>query len=762
MAAALRSRDRMLMMDKVPLFTIFTPTYNRAGTLQRPYESLRRQTLRDFEWLVIDDGSTDSTRELVESWQREADFTVRYEWQENGGKAAAWNRALGLARGEFFVCLDSDDECVPRALENFKDVWESIPAGERNRFSGVTALVRDQNGAPVGPDLPTSPLDCTHPEVAFRIKLFHETWQCYRTEVTKNYPFELIPGYRNCITEGVVINRLSVAYIQRHVNQRLRIYHTENHEGVGEHLSCGVSARAGLKHAPGIRATHLSLLRYQFRWLPYAPLRFYKAAANYVRFSWMQGISARAQLGELGSRRARALWLAALPAAIGLRLNDRLAGRRARREKASAPLRGPILYVTYDGLMEPLGQSQVLPYLRGLAGEFSFTILSFEKRRDWTDRQRRQRLQEQLVKAGIKWIPLRYHKRPSAPATAFDIAHGFMRATGFALRRSPKIVHVRGYVPGVIGLALKYLTGARLIFDMRGFWPDEKVDAGAWRHGSGVYRAAKWFEKRLLKRADVVVSLTQAGVEAMRKFPYLRDRNVRFEVIPTCADLELFRPTDRTHGHARQRFVLGYAGSVGTFYLFDEVLECFKELLKLRPEARLLVLNRGDHDYVQARIRACGVAIDRVELHSVEYREVPEWMRRMDAAAFFVKPMFSKKSSAPTRLGEFLGCGIPCLVNAGVGDMDQVVSREHAGVVMPEFSPEARRAAVRELLALCTEEGARARCVEAARRHFSLQQGAEAYRNIYLDLGGRRRATAATKPMSPVQELEYDQELLNQ
>ncbi|HEV2248833.1 MAG TPA: glycosyltransferase, partial [Terriglobia bacterium] len=254
----------------------------------------------------------------------------------------------------------------------------------------------------------------------------------------------------------------------------------------------------------------------------------------------------------------------------------------------------PVLYITYDGLMEPLGRSQVLPYLRGLAGDFSITVMSFEKPQDWADRERRQELQKELDRARIEWIPLRYHKWPSVPATAFDAAHGILRGARFALRRSPRIVHVRGYVPGVIGLALKRAMGMRLLFDMRGFWPDEKVDGGAWRRDSGVYRAAKWFEKRLLQRADAVVSLTQAAVEVMREFTYLRTRDVSFEVIPTCTDLELFRPADATNVGKRCGFVLGYVGSVGTFYLFDEVLECFKELLKMRPEARLLVLNRGD------------------------------------------------------------------------------------------------------------------------------------------------------------------------
>ncbi|HEV2245356.1 MAG TPA: hypothetical protein VGW37_01770, partial [Terriglobia bacterium] len=134
--------------------------------------------------------------------------------------------------------------------------------------------------------------------------------------------------------------------------------------------------------------------------------------------------------------------------------------------------------------------------------------------------------------------------------------------------------------------------------------------------------------------------------------------------------------------------------------------------------------------------------------------EVPEAMRRMDAAAFFIKPVFSKKSSAPTRLGEFLGCGVPCLVNAGVGDMDSVVSRARAGIVMPEFSPEARRAAVRELLALCADGGTQVRCVEAARRHFSLERGVEAYRKIYLEMGDPGRAREMAKPGGAVRELE--------
>ena len=395
------------------------------------------------------------------------------------------------------------------------------------------------------------------------------------------------------------------------------------------------------------------------------------------------------------------------------------------------------LYITYDGLLEPLGQSQVLPYLRGLAGDWAITVMSFEKPQDWQDLKRRQAVREQLDQAGIEWKPLRYHKRPSVPATAFDIVHGVIRGLGIAVRRKPGIVHVRSYVPGVMGLALKKVAGARFIFDMRGFWPDEKVDAGAWRCGSRVYRTAKWIEKKLLQKADVVVSLTQAGVSEMQKFPYLQNRKVRFEVIPTCTDLELFRPAQFHNGRERQGFVLGYVGSVGTFYLFGEGLECFLELLKQRADASLLIVKRGGHDYIRARLKAFGVPSEKVQLHSAEYGEVPEYIRKMDAGAFFIRPTFSKKSSAPTRLGEFLGCGVPCLVNAGVGDVDAVVSSHGVGVVMREFTAQARRASVHELLKLCEDRTTASRCVDAARRRFSLEEGVASYRRIYRDLAGQ-------------------------
>src|SRR5260370_21551906 len=141
------------------VFTVFTPTYNRASTLPRVYESLKAQTFRDFEWLIVDDGSADNTREVVEKWQGEAAFPVRYIYQRNQGKPAAYNRAVQEARGELFLFIDSDDACFPQALERLKFHWDNIPAERRAKFSAVTVLCEDQHGQLCGEGFPHDGLD---------------------------------------------------------------------------------------------------------------------------------------------------------------------------------------------------------------------------------------------------------------------------------------------------------------------------------------------------------------------------------------------------------------------------------------------------------------------------------------------------------------------------------------------------------------------------------------------------------------------------
>ena len=390
---------------------------------------------------------------------------------------------------------------------------------------------------------------------------------------------------------------------------------------------------------------------------------------------------------------------------------------------------GAVLYITYDGVMEPLGQSQVLAYLEKLASNRPIHLISFEKASDRLKTSEWEILRQRIAASGIQWHPLTYHKRPTALATAWDIGVGIITGLWLVLRYRFRIVHARSYVPSVIALVIKRLTGVQYVFDMRGFWADERVDGGLWPRIGHMYRVAKWFERRFLLGADHVVSLTNAAVRIMKGFDYLQGRMPPFTVISTCADLTRFKPADNPVSNSS--FVLGYVGTAGTWYLFDEVATSVAALLRLKPDAQFLVVNRGEHDYIRQRLQAAGVPESAIEVTSAAHAEVPALMARMDAGIFFIKPAYSKQASAPTKLAEFLGCGIPCLGNVGVGDMAEILRDNRVGAAIERFDTESLREGLVRLLALVEDPETKQRCVKTASKHFSLDEGVERYELLY-------------------------------
>lgn len=359
-------------------------------------------------------------------------------------------------------------------------------------------------------------------------------------------------------------------------------------------------------------------------------------------------------------------------------------------------------------------------------------LVSFEKQEDWNDLKRRKSLATDIARAGIYWIPLRYHKRPSSLATAFDIGMGCAVAAFLSIKYRIAIVHSRSYVASIPALLLKMLLGVRFVFDMRGFWADERVERGIWPTRNRMYRVAKWFERKFFSNADVVVSLTHAGVNKIRHFDYLKGHVPRCEVITTCTDLDVFTPL--LPRSSTTVFTLGYVGSTDTAYLFEPVLECFRYLHTLKPEARMLIISRNPHEQIHALLGSYGVPLESVEIKSVHHDAVAEEMRRMDASIFFVKTGFAVSASMPTKLGEFLACGIPCMCNTGVGDVRDILEGDNVGVVLHDYSSDALSSAVDRLLALVEDQSTAARCRATAEKLFSLQRGVEAYSRIYDNL----------------------------
>ena len=397
-----------------------------------------------------------------------------------------------------------------------------------------------------------------------------------------------------------------------------------------------------------------------------------------------------------------------------------------------------ILYISYDGMLEPLGQSQVLAYLERVANGRRIHLISYERPQDWRDAARRDEMKRRMASADIRWHPLRYHKRPTAPATAYDVAAGSALAIALVKRHRLGIVHARSYVAALVALAVKRLTGAKFLFDMRGLWADERVDGGLWPANGRLYRVAKGLERRFLLAADHVVTLTHASETEIRSFDYLVDKAPPIMVIPTCADLDRFWIQGEP---AADPFVLGYVGSVGTWYLLDEMLHFFRLLKELEPNSRLLTVNRSEQELIRDRANALGIDSGSIDIVAAEHRDMPRLIGRMSVGMALIKPVYSKIASAPTKLAEYLGCGVPVLGNAGVGDMANILETRRVGVALDDFSEESLREGVRRLVKLTREPGLQERCRQTAIELFSLEGGAQAYEAIYSDMCTGKEAT---------------------
>lgn len=401
-----------------------------------------------------------------------------------------------------------------------------------------------------------------------------------------------------------------------------------------------------------------------------------------------------------------------------------------------------VLFVSYNGMLDALGQSQVIPYLRelGKRGVF-FTLLSFERAAAFKSdgRARCAELRDQLGADNIDWHWLRYHQKPSLPATIYDVLSGIRYAAKLVRRNKIEMVHARSHIPATIALALKKRFPLKIIFDVRGLLAEEYVEAEHWSKGSIPYRLTKSMELRALAASEGVVTLTKKIWSVIENWEGLRGRQVVHEVIPCCADLELFkfRFEDRRQRRAElglgDRFTIVYSGSIGSWYLSDKLADFFVQLLEHRHDAHFLWLTPGDSAIIRKLMNARGIKSAQYTVRSAASVEVPSYLSASDLGIAFYKPGFSKRATSPVKVTEYLACGLPLVINTGIGDLDSLVTNEQLGALVDDFAaPEyAKVIATIEQLAR-DQETMRARARAAAERFFDVREvGIERYARLY-------------------------------
>jgi glycosyltransferase involved in cell wall biosynthesis len=398
---------------------------------------------------------------------------------------------------------------------------------------------------------------------------------------------------------------------------------------------------------------------------------------------------------------------------------------------------GATLYICYYDLLEPLVQTQVLPYLRELARRgLTIHLMTFERR--MPSRAQRRELRHALAAEGLRWYPRRYHQRPSLPATAYDIVLGALTAAFICLRHGVDVVHARSHVAAAIAWPAHAFLRRRMLFDVRGLLAEEYTDVGHWRPNGVAARLTRRLERFALNDADAVVVLT----DVIRRELEDGRSGAPITVIPCCVDTTPYHGATRDRDSIRgrlgwnNRLVVAYVGKIGTWYLPEETAAFFAALSREDERAFLRVLTQSDVGPLAAALDHLGVPRDRWQADRVTPDQVPTVLAGADAGLSFILPSPSKRASSPTKVAEYLAAGLPVVSNAGIGDCDALISSNQVGVIA-ELSVEGHLEGARALTRLLADPTLRERCRRIAEEHLSLQRvGGPRYASVYERLLG--------------------------
>lgn len=366
-----------------------------------------------------------------------------------------------------------------------------------------------------------------------------------------------------------------------------------------------------------------------------------------------------------------------------------------------------ILFIAYDGLTESIGQSQILPYMEGLAAaNYQVTILSCEKSQHLV--QIEDKIRSRVKQANITWEFITFTSRPPIISKLYDLSRLRKKAHSLYQREKFDVIHCRSYVAASVGLMLKKKYGVKFIFDMRGFWADERKDSGAWNTKNLFYRCLynkyKCKEREFLLSADAIIVLTHAAEKEIRRWHYCENIKLNIQVIPCCCDLNLFSVVTPEQKELSRKalnispseLVISYLGSLGTYYLLDEMLKFFALVKQKYQLSKFLVVTHSDKTMVYNKLDLYGLKENDVVVVNATREEVPLFIKASDVGLSFITPTYSKIASSPIKVGEILSMGIPIVGNTGIGDVDELINRG-IGHVLKDFSLSQMQDAVNDI-----------------------------------------------------------------
>lgn len=395
-----------------------------------------------------------------------------------------------------------------------------------------------------------------------------------------------------------------------------------------------------------------------------------------------------------------------------------------------------ILFLSYDGLTDPLGQSQIIPYMAGLAKQgYNVHILSCEKTQNF--QQLNGQIQALCKASHISWHHVEYRNKYPVVSPYSNTKRLKRKLISIHRQFDFDIIHCRSIIPALCAYPLQS-NSTKLIFDIRGFWADERVEGRIWNMNIPVYkylyRHFKRKEKLLFEKSDAIVTLTNKAKSYIKE--NYKTKNL-FGVVPCTVDMKHFdhkKVNDRVRnelGFEENDIVFCYSGSLGTRYLTKEVLQCFAQISALKENSKLLVLTKSDTTELKSLIKQLDIE-SKTTITSCNYQDIPSYIAACDAAIYFIYEGFSGKAVSPTKQAEFLSLGKPIITNDGIGDTFEIIAKEKVGFVLGELNELAFKKVATEIDELLNIESNH--CVEVAYKYFDLNLGIETYDKLYQNL----------------------------
>ena len=388
-------------------------------------------------------------------------------------------------------------------------------------------------------------------------------------------------------------------------------------------------------------------------------------------------------------------------------------------------------------MTDPLGQSQVIPYLKYLSKEYEIHLFSFEKP---NNRDLVSKIRSILKSNNIIWTPITYTKSPPVISKIYDILKFFLIVNKNFKIHHPKLLHCRGhYITSLIGLRFRKQKKVKYVFDMRGFWADERVDGKIWSLDNFIYKKIynyfKSKEKEFLQFSDYTISLTENGKKEILSWNLPNQSKIK--VIPCCTDENLFQTKNIQNvraelGFNKGDFIISYVGSIGTWYMLDEMLDFFKYLKTKKQKAKFFFITKDDPQLILQKVKSKKIDISSIKIKPSSREMMPSYIAVSNFSIFFILPVFSKKASSPTKMGEIMNLGIPIICNSGVGDVDEIMEKSMPELLVKEFSNKEYERVI-DLIANNYKPNQKT-IIETSHSYYSLDKGVEKYKEVYKEI----------------------------